>query len=110
MCGEKMQQTNEFKNRELLTRELKKKDVFEMETLFKELQDIFKTFIEKQKDFNQLLKIEHPIYGYFEISYVQLIRHLVNHGTYHRGNIASMLLQLMHQGIATDYFVYLCQK
>ncbi|EIJ80563.1 DinB family protein [Bacillus methanolicus PB1] len=33
--------------------------------------------------------------------------HIVNHGTYHRGNITSMLRQLGERGISTDFIVYL---
>ena len=38
MCGEKMQETIEFKNRGFLTLEFKEKAVSEMELLYKELQ------------------------------------------------------------------------
>jgi len=43
-------------------------------------------------------------------SLAEIIYHLVNHGTYHRGNITAMLRQLGHQGVATDYIVYLREK
>lgn len=33
--------------------------------------------------------------------------HIVNHGTYHRGNITSMLRQLGEKGISTDFIIYL---
>lgn len=36
-----------------------------------------------------------------------IICHLVNHGTYHRGNIASMIRECGYQGTSTDYIVYL---
>lgn len=37
----------------------------------------------------------------------ELMLHLANHGTYHRGNIAAMLRQLGSEGIATDFIVFL---
>lgn len=36
----------------------------------------------------------------------EILQHLVNHGTYHRGNIAAMIRQMGHEGIATDYIKY----
>ncbi|MEK3724277.1 DinB family protein [Paenibacillus sp. FSL H8-0034] len=38
---------------------------------------------------------------------VELVQHVVNHGTYHRGNITAMLRQLGHKGVPTDYIFYL---
>ncbi|WP_430734196.1 DinB family protein [Fodinisporobacter ferrooxydans] len=37
----------------------------------------------------------------------EIIQHIVNHGTYHRGNVTSMLHQLGFTGVPTDYIVYL---
>ena len=37
----------------------------------------------------------------------EALMHVVNHGTYHRGQIATMLRQLGHQPISTDYLRYL---
>lgn len=37
----------------------------------------------------------------------EIVHHLVNHGTYHRGNIAAMLRQLGQTGVSTDYIIYL---
>lgn len=38
---------------------------------------------------------------------IEVIQHLVNHGTYHRGNISAMIRELGYTGISTDYIVYL---
>ncbi|WP_313897918.1 DinB family protein [Brevibacillus sp. FSL L8-0520] len=35
------------------------------------------------------------------------MQHVVNHGTYHRGNIAAMLRQQGYAGVPTDYVFYL---
>lgn len=40
----------------------------------------------------------------------EIIHHIVNHGTYHRGNIAAMIRQLGLSGISTDYIQYLRSK
>ncbi|MEY9869279.1 putative damage-inducible protein DinB [Peribacillus sp. B2I2] len=36
--------------------------------------------------------------------------HVVNHGTYHRGNITAMLRQMGYASISTDYGLYLFLK
>jgi uncharacterized damage-inducible protein DinB len=35
-----------------------------------------------------------------------IIRHVVNHGTYHRGQVTTMLRQLGEKGISTDMIAY----
>lgn len=41
------------------------------------------------------------------MSYGDVFIHIVNHGTYHRGNVTAMLRQLGFKGTATDYGFYL---
>jgi uncharacterized damage-inducible protein DinB len=36
----------------------------------------------------------------------QMLQHLVNHGTYHRGQVASMLRQLDAKAVSTDMIVF----
>jgi uncharacterized damage-inducible protein DinB len=40
----------------------------------------------------------------------QLMRHMVNHSTYHRGQITTMLRQLGHPAVATDLVLYYRQQ
>jgi uncharacterized damage-inducible protein DinB len=35
-----------------------------------------------------------------------MVRHVVNHGTYHRGQVAAMLRQLGYSPPPTDYLVF----
>jgi uncharacterized damage-inducible protein DinB len=44
--------------------------------------------------------------AYFEIPNGQIILHVVNHATYHRGQVATMLRQLGHAPHPTDLIVY----
>lgn len=41
------------------------------------------------------------------MTYEEVFIHIVNHGTYHRGNITAMLHQLGQKGVPTDFGVYL---
>jgi uncharacterized damage-inducible protein DinB len=47
------------------------------------------------------------IYSGIQMTYGDIITHIVNHGTYHRGNVTAMLHQLGHKGVPTDYGLYL---
>ena len=40
----------------------------------------------------------------------QMIQHLVNHGTYHRGQVVAMLRQLGARGVGTDLITYYREK
>ena len=46
----------------------------------------------------------------FERPIWQVILHIVNHGTYHRGQIASMMRQQGHQPPSTDLIYYYLQQ
>ncbi len=43
----------------------------------------------------------------FQNNFDEIVYHLVNHGTYHRGNIASMIRECGLKGTSTDYIQYL---
>ncbi|MFC6333008.1 DinB family protein [Paenibacillus septentrionalis] len=43
----------------------------------------------------------------FEHTIEQIVQHVVNHGTYHRGNITTMLRFLGYAGVKTDYIAFL---
>jgi uncharacterized damage-inducible protein DinB len=80
------------------------KNIEEIQIMFTRLSDRFRTFLEHE-DLDTICA-----YGTFEARRRELIQHVVNHGTYHRGNIAAMLRQLGHSGVQTDYTLYLFVK
>lgn len=82
------------------------KSLEELEKMFHELAEQYKTFF-RQQDMEEVTEYPHPQYGTLVASYSDIIQHIVNHGTYHRGNITAMLRQLGHAGVATDYVFYL---
>ncbi|WP_462411563.1 DinB family protein [Neobacillus sp. Marseille-QA0830] len=43
----------------------------------------------------------------FQNEIQEILRHLVNHGTYHRGNVSAMLHQMGEKSISNDYIVFL---
>jgi len=43
----------------------------------------------------------------FQNKIEEILRHLINHGTYHRGNVSAILHQLGEKSISTDYIFFL---
>lgn len=67
-----------------------------MEKLAEQFRSIFSTDIDKKILFMNM-----------EFSYADIIQHLMNHGTYRRGQITAMLKQLGYPNTQTDYMLYL---
>ncbi|BAU28773.1 putative damage-inducible protein DinB [Aneurinibacillus soli] len=86
------------------------KSVHEMETAFLTLSERYKAFFEHKQNLDEAFSIEHPHFGRLETRLSELIQHVVNHGTYHRGQVTDMLRQLGHSGVSTDYVFYLYEK
>jgi len=78
-----------------------------MQNLYAGMSGQYETFFRNRGDLDKVISIEHPRYGKLETSVSQLVKHVVNHGTYHRGNITAMLRQQGHAGAPTDYIFYL---
>ena len=79
----------------------------ELINLFKEINEQYESFFTDLGDPENNIEIEHPRYGKLKTRVSELIQHVVNHGTYHRGNITAMLRQQGHAGVPTDYIFYL---
>ena len=56
--------------------------------------------------FNRVLKYKNYVDNYFENNVEQIMIHLVNHGSYHRGQVAMLLRQNGFEPINTDYITY----
>ncbi|GIN85211.1 protein DinB [Heyndrickxia sporothermodurans] len=86
------------------------KGLNEMGELYQNLSEEYKIFIGNQENINMNISVYHPRYGTLHTTYAELIQHVVNHGTYHRGNITAILRQLGYTGKPTDYVFYLFQQ
>lgn len=83
------------------------KSLIELEAAYSELAGEYKEFLSSAGDLQTMRQFNHPVYGVLNAEIGELVQHVVNHGTYHRGNISSMLRQLGHAGVASDYVYYL---
>lgn len=90
-----------------LKKKIEDPNLEKIKSLYDELDSQYHAFIAEQDDLDKIMEIAHPSYGKLEISAAEMLRHVVNHGTYHRGNITAMLRQQGHKGIPTDYIIYL---
>ncbi|CDQ41609.1 MULTISPECIES: DinB family protein [Virgibacillus] len=92
---------------EQLKEETEETGLADMEKLFLDLSDRYKTFLSQKENIDKQLVIEHPSGELMNTSVSELVPHVVNHGTYHRGNITAMLRQMGYASVPTDYGVYL---
>lgn len=90
-----------------LYQELKEADLNGMENKFEKMGTYYETFMAQKVDLSQDTTVHHPHFGTLHGSYADLIQHIVNHGTYHRGHISAILNQQGHKGASTDYIFYL---
>ncbi|MBM7587046.1 putative damage-inducible protein DinB [Bacillus pakistanensis] len=82
----------------------------EMERLFIDLSESIKVFLNQQEDLEKLIDLDNPYAGKRDTSLAEMVYHVVNHGTYHRGNITAMLRQMGHASVMTDYAYYWYSK
>lgn len=78
----------------------------QLKTMVEEADKQWIDFIQSQGDFNRLLKYNNYVGDYFENNVEQIMIHLVNHGSYHRGQVAMLLRQKGFEPVNTDYITY----
>ncbi|WHY73943.1 DinB family protein [Fictibacillus enclensis] len=89
---------------------LKGMSLTELEKQFDEITGKYVTFLNGIEDPQQTITIAHPKFGEAKAPLQDLIGHVVNHGTYHRGNLTAMLRQMGEAGAPTDYIFYLYEE
>ncbi|QQK79519.1 damage-inducible protein DinB [Salicibibacter cibi] len=88
----------------------KDKGIEEMETLYEELAKMYRAFFNSEEDMDKPIIAEHPTFGRLETHLSELVQHVVNHGTYHRGNLTAMIRQQGYPSVPTDYIMYLYDR
>ncbi|ALP35996.1 damage-inducible protein DinB [Paenibacillus sp. IHB B 3084] len=95
---------------EQLKEQTESKGLEEMETMFFELSERFKSFLNQKGNIDKPLVIENPSADLMKTRVSEIVPHIVNHGTYHRGNISAMLRQMGYASVSTDYGLFLYLK
>ncbi|WFR62633.1 DinB family protein [Paenibacillus amylolyticus] len=73
---------------------------------FTDLSVQYSEWPQGQTDLDKTVLLDNPFAGVRETSLSEMVFHLVNHGTYHRGNVSTMLRQLGHASIMNDYSLF----
>lgn len=78
----------------------------EYATAFAEIADEYNEWFDNQGDLEQTIQLDNPFAGARETRLSEIVLQVVNHGTYHRGNMATMLRQLGHTSTMSDYALF----
>lgn len=63
-------------------------------------------YIDATDNFNRILKYKNYVNDYYENNVEHIMMHLVNHGSYHRGQVALLLRENGYEPINTDFITY----
>ncbi|WJM09475.1 DinB family protein [Paenibacillus sp. PK1-4R] len=77
---------------------------------FTDLSTQYSEWLRGQADLEQTILLDNPFAGIRETSLSEIVFHVVNHGTYHRGNVSTILRQLGHASIMNDYSLFWYQE
>ena len=83
-------------------------DVDSLRAKWAEQESRLLTFVGKltQEDLNRVMEYNTLKFGVYKNPLWQSMQHVVNHGTYHRGQVTTLLRQLGAQPILTDLMHY----
>ncbi len=83
-----------------------KYSLLELKAIAEEASRSWLGFIDEEDRFDRMLKYNNYVGDYYETNIRDLMTHLVNHCTYHRGQIAVLLRERGLEPINTDFVTY----
>jgi uncharacterized damage-inducible protein DinB len=83
-----------------------KYDLTELKRMVVEADELWISFIKGNENFDRQMKYHNYVGDYYENNVQQIMIHLVNHGTYHRGQVAILLRQQGFEPVNTDFITY----
>ncbi|MCH4568551.1 MULTISPECIES: DinB family protein [Bacillus] len=93
-----------------LREQVETKNIEEMKEIFQDLSERNKALLNSQEDIDKVIVVNNPYAGVLETSISESVLHVVTHGSYHRGNIATMLRQMGQTSVMQDFGLYLYSK
>ena len=66
--------------------------------------------VKSMTDINQLIRFTTAKGTTHEMPFDVLLTHVVNHGTYHRGQLVNMIRMAGAEAVGTDYFLYWLER
>ncbi|MFK7693773.1 DinB family protein [Paenibacillus sp. HJGM_3] len=86
--------------------ELESMSLEELEEKFHRLFQVFKARLEELPDLEATVTLDNPYTRIRETKLAEMVLQVVNHSTYHRGNITAMLRQMELPSVMTEYALY----
>lgn len=77
---------------------------------FDRLSDQYNVWFQSQADLDKTVLLDNPYAGIRQTRLSEIVLHVVNHGTYHRGNVSTMLRQLGYASTMNDYALFWYQE
>lgn len=91
---------------EQVTEEAERQSIEGLEAMFAALSERYRAFFRQQADLEKTIVLDNPYAGIRETRLSEIVMQVVNHGTYHRGNISAMLRQMGHASVMTEYALF----
>jgi uncharacterized damage-inducible protein DinB len=89
-----------------LTAHTESRSIEEIETMYTDVSERYKAFLNQQDNMEKRIMLDNPYAGLRDTSLAEMVLQVVNHGTYHRGNITAMLRQMGHASVMTEYALF----
>jgi uncharacterized damage-inducible protein DinB len=80
--------------------------VDQLKRMVEEVSRMWLGYIQENESFSRMLKYKNYVGDYYENNVEHIMMHLVNHGTYHRGQIALRMRQCGYTPINTDFITW----
>lgn len=93
-----------------LQQETLRSSVDEFAITFSELAEQYRACFRSQDDLEQTIVLENPYARTRTTRLSEIVLQVVNHGSYHRGNISTMLRQLGYTSTMNDYSLFWYQE
>ncbi|GLX70402.1 DinB family protein [Paenibacillus glycanilyticus] len=89
---------------------LQLQSVDEYAALYELLAEQYREWFQQVGDLEKSITLNNPYAGVRETRLSEIVLQVANHGSYHRGNVTTMLRQLGYASTMTDYIFYLYQQ
>ncbi|AEI40906.1 DinB family protein [Paenibacillus mucilaginosus] len=89
-----------------LEEEAEQLSIQELSERFRLLSERYEAFFRKETDLERTVLLDNPYVTVRETSLAEMVLQVVNHATYHRGNVSAMLRQMGHASTMTEYALF----
>lgn len=80
--------------------------IADLKKMVEEANELWMSFIHSNNSFDRVLKYHNYVGDYYENNIQDIMIHLVNHGSYHRGQVAVLLRERGYEPVNTDLITY----